>query len=82
MGRTVPTQRQTLESILRSWQAFRRGLRGEDREAFDRLLDRARRHNSASSYAALNDPVEGVLLAILLEQEKEIERLRKELERR
>ena len=82
MGRTVPTQRQTLESILRNWQAFRRALRGKDREAFDRLLDRARQHTSASSYAALSDPVEGVLLSILLEQEKEIERLREELKER
>jgi len=77
MGRTVPTYRRTLESIVREWGDFRRALDGEDREAFDRLMAKARRHSSASSYAALCDPLEAVLLSILLEQEKEITSLRK-----
>jgi len=77
MGRTVPTYRRTLESMVRAWGDFRRALDGEDREAFDRLIERARRHSSASSYAALCDPLEAVLLSILLELEKEMESLRK-----
>jgi hypothetical protein len=77
MGRTVPTYRRTLESIIREWGDFRRALGREDREAFDKVMARARKHSSASSYAALCDPLEAVLLSILLEQEKEIESLRK-----
>lgn len=77
MGRTVPTYRRTLESIVREWGEFRRALGREDREAFDRVIARARRHSSASSYAALCDPLEAALLSILLEQEKEIQALRK-----
>jgi hypothetical protein len=77
MGRTVPTYRRTLESIIREWGDFRRALDREDREAFDKVMARARKHSSASSYAALCDPLEAVLLSILLEQEKEIESLRK-----
>ena len=77
MGRTVPTYRRTLESIMREWGEFRRALDGDDREVFDRVMNRARRHSSASSYAALCDPLEAVIISILLEQEKEIEALKK-----
>ena len=77
MGRTVPTYRRTLESIIREWGEFRRALDGEDREVFDRVMNRARRHSSASSYAALCDPLEAIIISILLEQEKEIEALKK-----
>jgi len=63
--------------MVRAWGDFRRALDGEDREAFDRLMERARRHSSASSYAALCDPLEAVLLSILLELEKEMGSLRK-----
>jgi hypothetical protein len=77
MGRTVPTYRLTLESIIQSWSDYRRALSKDDREAFDQMVNRARMHASASTYAAFTDPVEGALLSILLEQEKEIRRLRK-----
>jgi dihydroxyacetone kinase-like predicted kinase len=76
MGRTVPTYRMTLESIIQGWADFRRALSREDREAFDAMVNRARMHSSASTYAAFSDPVEGALLSILLEQEKEIRRLK------
>ena len=77
MGRTVPTYRMTLESIIQSWNDYRRALPKDDREAFDAMVNRARMHASASTYAAFTDPVEGALLSILLEQEKELRRLRK-----
>lgn len=76
MGRTVPTYRMTLESIILSWGDFRRALPKEDREVFDQMVNRARMHSSASTYAAFSDPVEGAMLSILLEQEKEIRRLK------
>ncbi|MCX6652755.1 MAG: hypothetical protein NT137_05315 [Methanomassiliicoccales archaeon] len=77
MGRTVPTYRMTLESIIQSWADYRRALPKDDREVFDEMVNRARMHASASTYAAFSDPVEGALLSILLEQEKELRRLRK-----
>jgi hypothetical protein len=76
MGRTVPTYRMTLESIIQSWADYRRALPKDDRDAFDAMTNRARMHASASTYAAFSDPVEGVLLSILLEQEKDIRRLK------
>ncbi|HOE53040.1 MAG TPA: hypothetical protein PKO24_05350 [Methanomassiliicoccales archaeon] len=77
MGRTVPTYRMASESLFQSWSDFRRALPQEDRAAFDRLSDKVRMHASACTVAAFLDPLEGALLSILLEQEKELERLRK-----
>jgi hypothetical protein len=76
MGRTVPTYRLTLESIIQGWNDYRRALTKEDREVFDTMVNRARAHASASTFAAFADPLEGALLSILLEQEKEILRLK------
>ncbi len=77
MGRTVPTYRMASESMFQGWNDFRRALSQEDRAAFDRLSDKVRVHASACTVAAFLDPLEGALLSILLEQEKELERLRK-----
>ncbi|OGS47797.1 MAG: hypothetical protein A3K66_04895 [Euryarchaeota archaeon RBG_16_67_27] len=73
MGRTVPTYRLHLESILNDWMDYRRALREKDREAFDRILSKARQHASAASYTAHMDPTVLAILSILLETEKEIQ---------
>ena len=49
MGRTVPTYRNTLESIIASWSDYRRALTKDDREVFDHMVNRARMHASAST---------------------------------
>lgn len=76
MGRTVPTYRMHLESVLSSWTDYRRALRKKDRELFDRLTVKARQHASAASFCAHLDPLETALLSILLEMEREMEALR------
>jgi predicted secreted Zn-dependent protease len=76
MGRTIPTYRLHLESILNDWMDYRRALREKDREIFDRLLNRARQHTSAASYSAHLDPTDLAFLSILLEMERELETLR------
>ena len=82
MGRTVATYRLALESMAQQWNDFRRALRSGDREAFDALMNRARMHASAATYAISMDPTESALLSMLLEHEKEILALRKELEKK
>lgn len=77
MGRTIPTYRLHLESILNDWMDYRRALREKDREAFDRLLNKARQHASAASYCAHMDPTVLAILSILLETEKELEKLKR-----
>lgn len=76
MGRSVPTYRMTLESVIMGWAPFRKALRGEDRELFDSVMIKARMHASAGSYQATTDPAETVFLSVLIEQEKELQKLR------
>lgn len=74
VGRTVPTYRLHLESILNDWTDYRRALREKDREAFDRVISKARQHASAASYCAHMDPTILAILSVLLEMEKDAER--------
>ncbi len=68
--------------MAQQWNDFRRALRKEDREAFDCLLNNARMHASAATYAISLDPVESALLSMLLEHEKRLLELRKRLDGR
>ncbi len=80
MGRTVPTYRTILETKISEWNDFKRALRGNDKKAFDRLMNKARKHASASTYDIRPDPIESIFMSILLEFEKEIEELRRKIE--
>jgi DNA-binding response OmpR family regulator len=66
--------------MAQEWNDFRRALRSCDREAFDSLVNRARMHASASTYAISLDPTESALLSMLLEHEKELLALKRRLE--
>jgi hypothetical protein len=68
-----------LEGIIEELSSFRRALRGEDRNAFDSLMNKAREHASSCTVAPLLDPKEAMFLSILLEQQKEINSLRETL---
>jgi hypothetical protein len=68
-----------LEEIIIELSAFRRALRGENRNAFDSLMNKAREHASSCTVAPLLDPMDAVFLSILVEQQKEISLLREAL---
>ncbi|MCE8422486.1 MAG: hypothetical protein J5U17_06805 [Candidatus Methanoperedens sp.] len=72
MGRTVPSFRILLESIVLELSMFRRALRGRDRDSFDELMNMARKHASSSTVTPLLDPMDSMFLSILIEQQKEI----------
>jgi hypothetical protein len=72
MGRTVPSFRVLLEEIIVELSIFRRALHGEDKAAFDRLMNKARKHASSCTVAPTLDPMDAVFLSILIEQEKEL----------
>ena len=78
MGRTVPSFRMLLDSIIMDLGNFRRALRRRDREVFDRIMDMAREHASASTVAAAIDPMDTIVLSILIEQQKQIDDLKEE----
>ncbi len=79
MGRTVPSFRILLEGIIEELSDFRRALRGEDRIAFDTLMNQARAHASSCTVVPTLDPMHAVFLSILVEQEKELIHLNKSL---
>jgi hypothetical protein len=64
-----------LEQVIHDWHAFRRGLCAADRKAFDRMMQCARQHAAAASNAARLNPTEALLMSILLEHEKVLEKL-------
>jgi len=65
-----------LEGIIEELSPFRRALRGEDRNAFDSLMNKAREHASSCTVVPTLDPMDAMFLSILVEQEKEINALK------
>ena len=78
MGRTVPSFRMLLDSIIMELGDFRRALRRHDQQVFDRIMDMAREHASASTVAAAVDPMDTIVLSILIEQQKQIDDLKED----
>jgi hypothetical protein len=81
MGRTVPTFRAALEEEIKRWEGYRRALRKEEREAFDRMMDACRLHSSASGHAARPEPLEAMFMSILLEHQRRLEALESKIGR-
>ena len=75
MGRTVPTFRQLVDDAIARWAKFRRALRREDQEYFDRLFRRVRSYTQAATYQASDNPMEAILLSIALDHEKRLDAL-------
>ena len=80
MGRTLASVTQTFLTEQEAFGRFRRALRRSDQLALDDLFSAARQHLAAAAYAANALPMETFLLAMLLEEHKEIIRLRARLE--
>ncbi len=79
MGRTVLPFNQKILSIESEWSKFRRALRKEDQELLDDLFGFAKYHSAPSSYFSTPNPIEPVLMAMLIELLKEVRRLKFEL---
>ena len=55
---------------------FKRALRGEDKIAFDNMMNKARQHASSCTVTPMLEPMDAVVLSILVEQEKDISSLK------
>jgi len=80
MGRTLVTITQLLNETEANLSAFRRTLRRSDQYVFDGRFAAARRHIAAIGQAESLLPFESALLAMLLEQSKEIAVLEQKVE--
>lgn len=79
MGKSVPTFRKELERIESEWKKFRKALRADEKEMFDELFNKAKQHASAAQYQANPDPIESIFFSIILEQQMEIDRLKRKI---
>ena len=80
MGRTVATWRMRIEERMVQWNAFRRALRTEDRLALDEAANAVRQRASAGGMMATPDPLEPILLSVLVDAFVRIRRLEARLE--
>jgi len=76
MGRTLPTASVAIMQEEAAFARFRRALRRSDQVALDDLFISARQHLAAAQYAAHALPFEVFLLSMLLEEHKEVMKLR------
>ena len=79
MGKTVESYRLRLDKEVQRWSGFARALRKDDREAFEQLMDICRNYASAGSNATRPVMFESMVMCILLEQQKTLNRLKKEV---
>ena len=79
MGRTVATMTQVVDQEAANFRQFRRALRKEDQEIFDRLFAAARHHAAPAAYQSHASPFEMILLAMLLELGKAVVGLQRRL---
>jgi hypothetical protein len=80
MGRTLPSITNAFLAEQESLSRFRRALRREDQLALDDLLAAARHHLAAAAYASHLLPFETLLLAMLVEEHKQVLDLQRRLE--
>lgn len=80
MGRTLPSITQAFYIEQESFARFRRALRRSDQLVLDDLFASARRHLAAAACAADALPMEVFLLAMLLEEHKQVLHLRAQVE--
>jgi hypothetical protein len=80
MGRTLPSITMAFLQEQKSFSRFRRALRRSDQRALDDLFAAAHKHLAAAAYASHVLPFETFLLAMLLEEHKEVLRLRQMVE--
>jgi hypothetical protein len=85
MGRTLPPFSQLIEDERRRWAPFKRALPKEDHAIVDRLFACAKIHIQAGVMVSRPWPLETMVMAIFLAQQKQLEqaqRLLEEVQRR
>jgi hypothetical protein len=82
MGRTLLPFSQLIEAERRRWAPFKRALPKADQVIFDRLFDCAKLHIQAGVMVSRPWAFETIVMVVLLEQDKRIERVLAKLEER
>lgn len=64
-----------LQGINSRWSDYRRALRHYEQQHFDQLFEHAEAHADAAGYLNPDDPMNAILLSMLLEHEKRLHEL-------
>ena len=80
MGRTVPAITLEFQRQQKAFDGFRHALKRSDQLALDELFVSAKKHTAEAAYASHVLPFEIFLLCMLLEEHKEVMRLRQQIE--
>jgi hypothetical protein len=80
VGKTLPPFSQLIENERRRWMPFKKGLPKADQVLFDRLFDCAKLHIQAGVMVSRPWPFETIVMAIVLEQQKQLEQAQHLLE--
>jgi len=76
LGKTVESYRMALDREVQKWSVFSRALRKEDRVVFEQLMDVCRNYASAGSNSTRPVLFEAMVMCILLDQQKLLNRLK------
>ena len=79
MGKTVESYRMALDREVQRWSGFSRALQKVDRDVFEQLIDVCRNYASAGSNSVRPVLFEPMVLSILIDQQKTLNRLKKDL---
>jgi hypothetical protein len=80
MGKTLPPFSQLIDAERRRWLPLRKALPKADQPIFDRLFDCAKLHIQAGVMMSHPWPFDTIVMAILLEQHKQLEQTERLLE--
>lgn len=80
MGRTVPSYLNATEIESSKWKPFRQALNKKDRKMFDEMMTYPRLYNSAGSNACRPLLIHPILMSIIFEHFKQLDKLRKSVE--
>lgn len=80
MGRTLPSIMMQFMEEKEVFNRYRRALRRSDQLVLDELFNSAQVHLAEAAYAANALPMEVFLISMLLEERKEVNKLKTEIE--
>ena len=75
MGRTIPSYRIATEMERSKWKIFKQQLNKKDKKMFDEMFDYSRLYNSAGSNASRPQLIHPILMSILLEHYKQLNKI-------
>ena len=79
MGRNNDTFTLVIENNRNAWSKFRRALRKEDQQLFDEMWRAPKVHLAAGAFIASEEPLNTIIMSMLLEQYKQIKKLERAL---